>query len=42
MEAKNIVSLLEITKYFDFWRQAKEECASETDCKKLFTSLRDR
>lgn len=42
MEDKNIVSLLEITNYFDFWRQAKEESVSEARCKELFALLRDR
>lgn len=40
MDEENIVSLQEITNYFDFWRQAKQESVSEVHCKKLFVTLK--
>ena len=33
------VPLREITGYFDFWRQVKQECINETELLKVFATL---
>ncbi len=36
------VPLREITGYFDFWRQVKQECINETELLKVFATLAER
>jgi hypothetical protein len=36
------VSLREITGYFDFWRDVKQECMDENELLQIFASMADR